>query len=96
MSEPAVLESHSVTVYTKPNCGECVETKSLMVELGLEFKEVDISRDIVALKRLKAAGHRGAPVVETADASWFGFNESKIRNLVAKESFTSDDSVWDF
>lgn len=88
--------SATVTVYTKPNCGDCVETKALMNELGLEFAEVDISKDLVALKRLKAAGHRGAPVVETEDASWFGFNESKIRNLVTTESFSSDDSVWDF
>jgi glutaredoxin-like protein NrdH len=96
MSEPAILAHKSVTVYTKPNCGDCVETKALMVELGLEFDEVDISKDIVALKRLKAAGHRGAPVVETSDTSWFGFNESKIRNLVSTENFASDDSVWDF
>lgn len=96
MSEPAILAPQSVTVYTKPNCGDCVETKELMVELGVEFNEVDISKDIAALKRLKAAGHKGAPVVETPDASWFGFNESKIRNLVTKESFASDDSVWDF
>jgi glutaredoxin-like protein NrdH len=88
--------SETVTVYTKPNCGSCVDTKVLMIELGLEFAEVDISKDAVALKRLKSLGYRGAPVVEAGDTSWGGFDESKIRNLVAKESFTSDDSVWDF
>lgn len=88
--------SETVTVYTKPNCGSCVDTKELMTELGLTFAEVDISKDAVALKRLKSLGFRGAPVVETAETSWGGFDESKIRNLVAKESFTSDDSVWDF
>lgn len=87
--------SGTVTVYTKPNCGSCVETKDLMNELGLEYAEVDISKDAVALKRLKSLGYRGAPVVITEEESWFGYNEAAIRNLVPG-SVAADDSVWDF
>lgn len=82
--------SATVTVYTKPNCGSCVDTKELMNELGLEFAEVDISKDAVALKRLKSLGYRGAPVVVTPDTSWFGFNEPAIRDLASGED------AWDF
>lgn len=88
--------SATVTVYTKPGCPSCVQTKDLMAELELAFNEVDISKDAVALKRLKSLGFRGAPVVETEYNSWFGFNESEIRNLVSGATLAADDSVWDF
>lgn len=82
--------SATVTVYTKPGCPSCVQTKDLMTELDLAFNEVDISLDAVALKRLKSLGFRGAPVVETPDTSWFGFNEPAIRDLASGED------AWDF
>lgn len=89
--------SATVTVYTKPNCVSCVDSKDLMTELGIQFAEVDISKDKEALARLKALGFRGAPVIETEDTSWGGFNESKIRNLVsANDELTVDDGMWDF
>jgi glutaredoxin-like protein NrdH len=97
MSETAVEAPKSVTVYTKPGCPSCVDTKELMTELAIVFNEVDISKDPVALKRLKDRGYRGAPVVETEDTSWFGFNEGEIRNLVTSKGLSpADDSMWDF
>lgn len=78
------------TVYTKPGCPSCDETKALMSELGLEYKEVDISVDRNALTRLRSMGYRGAPVVETEETNWSGFNESAIRDLATGVS------AWDF
>lgn len=82
----------AVTVYTKPACPSCSDTKSLMKKLGIVFNEVDISVDHDARKRVKAMGFRAAPVVETTNSNWSGFNETEIRKLVEN----AVDDTWDF
>lgn len=79
-----------VTVYTKPGCPSCDDTKALMTELDVAYNEVDISVDRAALTRLKSMGYRGAPVVETSETTWAGFNEPAIRDLA------TGTSAWDF
>jgi glutaredoxin-like protein NrdH len=81
-----------VTVYTKPNCAHCKETKDLMKTLSVDYSEIDITKDPKALKFLKENGFREAPVVVTETEKWSGFKESKIRALTE----TSSDDTWDF
>lgn len=82
-----------VTVYTKSNCPQCVSTKELMKKLAIPYKEINIEENPDVLTFLKAEGFRSAPVVMTEADAWAGFNETKIRSLVASE--TTDDD-WDF
>lgn len=35
----------SVTIYTRPTCGYCAMAKRLLTEKGLEYQEIDISRE---------------------------------------------------
>jgi glutaredoxin-like protein NrdH len=87
-----------VTVYVKPGCPECVATKDLMDDLGVIYNSVDISINKEALMLLRAKKFRGAPVVVTSEKSWSGFNESEIRNLVAKTEveLAAEEEMWDY
>lgn len=75
-----------VTVYTKPSCVQCTATYRALDKNGIAYKSVDISEDADALKRLKALGHMGAPVVESPIGDWAGFQPDKITELKAHYS----------
>lgn len=72
-----------VTVYSKPNCPQCEYTKRDMDILGIRYQTVDLTNDKAQLQRLLQAGYRSAPIVETELGAWSGYNQEKIRSLVA-------------
>lgn len=72
-----------ITVYTKPACVQCEQTKKLLTKNGLEFTTVDITEDAAAYDKVVAMGFQSAPVVITDGDAWAGFNPAKINGLVA-------------
>lgn len=71
------------TVYTKPACVQCEQTKKLLDKNGVEYTTVDITQDQEAFEKLLSMGFKAAPVVITADDSWAGFNPDKINAIAA-------------
>lgn len=71
-----------ITVYTKPACVQCEQTKKLLAKNGLEFDTIDITEDEVAYDKIVGMGFLAAPVVITEDDSWAGFQPEKINGLV--------------
>lgn len=79
-----------VTVYSKPNCPQCTDTKNMLDRLDVAYEEIDITRDAAAMKKVMSLGHRSAPVVETPDGrSWAGFKRDKIESLAPAEDLDS-------
>lgn len=70
-----------VTVYTKPNCPQCEQTKRELDRLGVPYAAIDLSVNELERARLIAAGHRSAPVVESGMGSWAGHRPEMIRKL---------------
>jgi len=71
-----------ITVYTKPACVQCEQTKKLLTKNGLEFTTVDITVDTRAYDMIVDMGFKAAPVVVTENDAWAGFNPAKINGLV--------------
>jgi glutaredoxin-like protein NrdH len=71
-----------ITVYTKPSCVQCEQTKKLLTKNGLEFETVDITQDTEAYDKVVAMGFLAAPVVIAGEDSWAGFQPEKINGLV--------------
>lgn len=71
-----------ITVYTKPACVQCEQTKKLLTKNGLEFDTVDITEDVDAYNKVVEMGFMSAPVVITDDDAWAGFQPDKINGLV--------------
>lgn len=73
----------TITVYSKPNCPQCELTKRDMDILGIEYQTIDITHEAAALERLTRLGFRSAPVVETEQETWSGYDQEKIKGLVS-------------
>lgn len=73
----------AVTVYSLPNCVQCDSTKRMLERNHIDFNEVDMSQDAIALEMVKSLGYVSAPVVIAGDDHWSGFRLDKIQNLSA-------------
>lgn len=69
-----------ITVYSKPLCVQCTATYRKLDSLGVQYTVVDVSQDDAALERIKELGYLQAPVVETPDEHWSGFNPFKLED----------------
>jgi glutaredoxin-like protein NrdH len=72
-----------VTVYTKPACVQCEQTKKLLDRNGIKYDLVDITKDTAAYDKIVAMGFMAAPVVISGDDSWAGFQPDKINAIAA-------------
>ena len=72
-----------VTVYSKPACVQCEQTKKLLAKNGVEFDTIDITEDVDAYNKVVEMGFMSAPVVITDNDSWAGFQPEKINGLVS-------------
>ena len=48
----------AVTVYTLPACVQCDSTKRMLKSIDVDYEEVDMSQDPVALEMVKTLGYR--------------------------------------
>ena len=75
-----------VTVYSLPNCVQCDSTKRMLKKNEIDFEEVDMSQDPIALEMVKSLGYTSAPVVIAGEDHWSGFRMDKIQNLSDRKS----------
>lgn len=75
----------SVTLYTKPQCVQCEQTKKYLNLKDVPFSTVDITEDNEALEMVLGLGFKSAPVVivtgDSLDDSWSGFRLDKLAKL---------------
>lgn len=71
----------NVTVYTKPSCVQCDQTKRFLDKVGVKYDTVDITVDTEAFDKIIGMGFKAAPVVITDNDSWAGFNPTKLNKL---------------
>jgi glutaredoxin-like protein NrdH len=72
-----------VTVHSTPNCVQCNQTKRELTKLGIEFEEVDLSKNPKLLAEFKEKGYLAAPIVVAGQQIWSGFKFERIRSLKA-------------
>ncbi len=71
----------SVVIYTLPSCVQCDTSKRLMKKLGVEYEEIDMSKDEAALEYVKELGYTAAPVIVNGSTHWSGFRMEMINGL---------------
>jgi glutaredoxin-like protein NrdH len=70
------------TIYSAPNCMQCVATKREFDKRGLSYSLVDVSVDDSAREMLAGMGYRSAPVVIAASGQhWSGHRPDRIGEL---------------
>lgn len=71
----------TLTVYSKPNCVQCVATYKALDKHGIEYEVIDITQDGSAMLEIKQLGYLQAPVVVSEFSHWSGFRPDKIEEL---------------
>lgn len=78
---------HEIVVYTKDWCGYCRAAKQLLQQLGLSFREVDVTSDVVAYRDMvQLAGGRSTVPQIFVDGTGIG-GYTDLARLVAEGRF---------
>ena len=65
----------TIIVYTHPDCSYSADAKSDFKRRGIEFREIDVSRDPAAAAEVeRLAGERITPVIVQGEEVIVGFN----------------------
>ena len=73
-----------VTVYTSPSCTHCNSAKRYLSDHGVDYREVDISKDIQSAQRLiDKTGQTGVPVIEVDGKMIVGFDKRRLNQALA-------------
>lgn len=77
------MKSKSVVLFSTPTCSWCRKLKSFLREHKVRFKEVDVSRDAVAMRDMvRKSGQRGVPQLWINNKPIVGFDEKRIRRIL--------------
>jgi len=72
-----------VKVYVSPACPYCYTLKEFLKEKGIEFEEIDVSKDEKARdEMIKKTGRLEAPIIEIDGQIVVGFDKEKICKLL--------------
>ncbi|MBI4093331.1 glutaredoxin family protein [Candidatus Kaiserbacteria bacterium] len=73
-----------VTIYTTPTCHFCHMAKEFFTEHKVPFTEHDVARDLEKRKEMiEKSGQMGVPVIFVGDELVVGFDEGRLRELLA-------------
>jgi len=77
------MQHLKIKIYTTPSCPWCRKAKSYFKELGIQFKEIDVSKDQKAAEELVRRTHQmGVPVIQIGSHYIVGFDKNRIDKLI--------------
>ncbi|TWS95508.1 MULTISPECIES: glutaredoxin-like protein NrdH [unclassified Streptococcus] len=71
-----------ITVFSKNNCMQCKMTKRFLEEAGADFEEINIEEHPEKVDYVKSLGFTAAPVIESGDVVFSGFQPEKLKTLL--------------
>lgn len=74
----------TITLYTKPGCGQCMFTKKFFEKNQITFIEKNIQTSQEALEEVRQLGYSSLPVVVIdGDQSFTGYQADRLQALVS-------------
>jgi glutaredoxin 3 len=74
----------SVIIYSTPVCHFCHAAKDFFQENGVAFTEHDVAADLEKRQEMiEMTGQMGVPVIRIENDVVIGFDEAKLRELLA-------------
>ena len=76
--------SKTVTIFSTPTCHFCHLAKDFFTENNIAFTDNDVAIDLVKRQEMiELTGQMGVPVIKIDDDIVIGFDEGKVRELLA-------------
>lgn len=73
-----------VRIFSTSSCPYCLNLKEFLKENKIEFEEIDVSANRLALQEMmEKSGQMGVPVVEIDNQIIVGFDREKINDLLS-------------
>jgi glutaredoxin-like YruB-family protein len=74
----------TVTIYSTPVCHYCHAAKDFFAENNITYTEFDVASDQAKRQEMiEMTGQMGVPVIRIADDVIVGFDEDKVKELLA-------------
>ncbi|MEK7462216.1 MAG: glutaredoxin family protein [Patescibacteria group bacterium] len=75
---------NTVTIYSTPVCHFCHAAKDFFKENNIEYTEHDVAADLEKrTEMIDMTGQMGVPVIRINDDVIIGFDEGKLKELLA-------------
>ncbi len=76
---------NNVIVYSTPTCPYCVYAKNYFKDNGVNYEDVDVSRDRArAMEMVQKSGQMGVPVIDINGEVVVGFQPEVFKKLLNK------------
>jgi glutaredoxin-like YruB-family protein len=76
--------SKTVTIYSTPVCHYCHAAKEFFTENNVAFEDINVAADQDKRQEMiEMTGQMGVPVIRIGDDVVVGFDEDKIKELLA-------------
>jgi glutaredoxin-like YruB-family protein len=73
-----------VTIYSTPSCHFCHAAKDYFTETGVMYQDFNVAEDLEKRKEMvDMTGQMGVPVIRIGDDVVVGFDQAKIKELLA-------------
>ena len=78
------MATPSVTIYSTPTCHFCHMAKDFFTENKIAFTDYNVATDLPKRQEMiQKSGQMGVPVIYVGDEVIVGFDEEKLRKLLA-------------
>lgn len=72
----------NIEIYSSDTCINCIKAKEYFEEIGAEYIEYNISKDIEAKRELISMGYMSVPVILINGEHVLGFDKFRIDELL--------------
>ena len=78
------MTAKNVTIYTTPTCHFCHAAKDFFTANNVKFTDYNVATDLEKRKEMiQKSGQMGVPVIYVGDQLVVGFDEGRLRDLLA-------------
>ncbi len=79
-----MAKTPSVTIYSTPTCHFCHEAKDFFTAHNVKFTDYNVASDLPKRQEMiQKSGQMGVPVIYIGDQLVVGYDEEKLRELLA-------------
>lgn len=71
-----------VTIYSKNDCVQCKMSKKFLDQHNVAYTEINLDEQPEYIEHVKSLGFSAAPVIETENEVFSGFQPTKLKALV--------------